>query len=99
MRDRMTFRPEFIVADAFVKAEHTTRNFSRGAGKGVHLRALLFIALIVIFTSDVATFGAAKKNVRAYLQTRATIECSVTPGPGQNDPFSIQVLPSLAHFI
>ena len=98
MRDRMTFRPEFIVADAFVKAEHTTRNFSRGAGKGVHLRALLFIALIVIFTSDVATFGAAKKNVRAYLQTRATIECYVSSGTWQNDPFSNQTAPFVAQF-
>jgi hypothetical protein len=98
MRDRVTFRPEFIVADAFMKAEHTARNFSPGARKGVRLLMLLFIALIVNLTSDVATFGAAKKNVRAYLKTTATIECYVSSGTWQNDPFSNQTAPFVAQF-
>lgn len=98
MRDRITFRSNcFMAVDAFLKAEHTPKKSCPGVPQGVHLRTLLLTALILNLTCGVVTFGAAKKNVRAYLQT-ATVECYVSSGTWQNDPFSDQAAPFVAHF-
>jgi hypothetical protein len=98
MRDRIKFRTNLIAASASLKEKHTAKNSFSGAPKGVHARTLILAALIVNLPCGVAAFGGAKKNVRPYLATTATVECYVSSGTWQNDPFANQTAPFIAHF-
>ena|ERR1700730_7132461 len=97
LKHRSTVRLNFVDGDTVLKENPTGKT----ADQGQQNRVCLITVMLLGFSS--LTFGVvnssfAKGSVQGHLQRATTIECYVSSGTWQNDPFSNQIAPFVAQF-